>query len=213
MLGLFLVASHGSDEHAFGKDLLFFTCQPMLASPHGARMARTTDLFIRQEIGALRGRYNMRAVGITAFLILVAGALLADDSAPEPTQRADAPYRLFQTQNIFTFLRLDTRTGDVWQLQWSNQGDDHRFIEPITLIPILPGGTRPGRFTLYPTQNIYNFILLDQEDGRAWQIQWNTDPKKRLLLAIWPNDWRAIDAPKPPTSLQPTATPETATPH
>lgn len=31
-----------------------------------------------------------------------------------------------------------------------------------------------GRFTLYPTQNVFTFILLDQIDGRMWQVQWST---------------------------------------
>ncbi|HEV3218228.1 MAG TPA: hypothetical protein VGZ48_00545 [Candidatus Acidoferrales bacterium] len=48
-------------------------------------------------------------------------------------------------------------------------------------------GETPGRFTLYPTENIYNFLLLDQIDGRVWQVQWNWDsPAKRFVLPISP---------------------------
>ena len=78
---------------------------------------------------------------------------LAEDSVPEPTQRADAPYRLFRSKNIYTFLKLDTRTGQVWQLQWSTEPKE-RFIRPINSTP-LADGKESSRFTLYPTQNVY----------------------------------------------------------
>ena len=41
-----------------------------------------------------------------------------------------------------------------------------------------------GRYELYPTQNIYTFILLDTKFGRTYQVQWNTDPKKRFVEQI-----------------------------
>tara|TARA_B110000902_G_scaffold202997_1_gene230645 strand:- start:316 stop:900 length:585 start_codon:yes stop_codon:yes gene_type:complete len=44
---------------------------------------------------------------------------------------------------------------------------------------------RNGRFFLYPTTNIYNFILLDQIDGRTWQVQWNIDKDKRGTWVIY----------------------------
>lgn len=38
-----------------------------------------------------------------------------------------------------------------------------------------------GRFFLYPTTNIYNFILLDQIDGRTWQVQWGKEGERGVL--------------------------------
>ena len=43
---------------------------------------------------------------------------------------------------------------------------------------------KPGRFTLVPTLNIFNFVMLDQEDDRAWQVQWSQDSEKRFIEAI-----------------------------
>jgi hypothetical protein len=40
------------------------------------------------------------------------------------------------------------------------------------------------RFTLYATKNIYNFILLDQLDGKVWQVQWSTEIKNRMIVPI-----------------------------
>jgi hypothetical protein len=42
----------------------------------------------------------------------------------------------------------------------------------------------PGRFTLYPTSNMYTFILLDQVDGGTWQVQWAIEAINRLVLPI-----------------------------
>lgn len=126
-------------------------------------------------------------------------AAATDDVVPEPTQNTEVSYRLFRTQNIFTLLKLDTRTGQVWQLQW-NTDIDKRFILPIFLwgehpCPnVLPPGAvchetatvlrqngRVGRFTLYPTANIFTFVLLDQDTGSSWQVQWG---EHRYLMPI-----------------------------
>jgi hypothetical protein len=99
---------------------------------------------------------------------------------PEPTQNPDAAYRVFRTENVYTLLKLDTRTGQIWQVQWGDE--KHRFTAPISLAILAPVGSseaktvlKPGRFTLCPTPNIHTFLLLDQEDGRTWQIQWGDD--------------------------------------
>ncbi len=111
------------------------------------------------------------------FVLIIAAIIMtsnvtasAADWVTEPTQRTDAPFRLFRSQNIYTLLQLDTRTGQVWQLQWSTT-QSNRFIIPIGE-KVLVQGSKAGRFTLYPTQNIYTFILLDQETGSTWQVQW-----------------------------------------
>jgi hypothetical protein len=115
---------------------------------------------------------------VVATLLLSATPVLAQETIPEPTQRTDAPYRIFRTQNIYMLLKLDTRTGLIWQVQWGDS--EHRFIEPINLKVLAENG-QPGRFSLYPTMNIFTFLLLDQEDGRTWQVQWG---KEHQILAI-----------------------------
>ena len=126
----------------------------------------------------------MRPLPLSLFAIVLscAQAVPADDTVPEPTQRTDAPFRLFRTQNVFDFLKLDTRTGQVWQLQWNAQADQ-RFVNAINMKP-LADKKKAGRFTLYPSSNVFAFILLDQEDGRQWQIQWGLAPDKRIIVEI-----------------------------
>ena len=41
-----------------------------------------------------------------------------------------------------------------------------------------------GRFTLHSTQNIYTFILLDQIEGKMWQVQWSTKLEDRGIIPI-----------------------------
>ena len=41
-----------------------------------------------------------------------------------------------------------------------------------------------GRFGLYPTQNMFTFILLDRNDGRTWQVQWSIEESNRMVLPI-----------------------------
>lgn len=115
-------------------------------------------------------------------LVLPITTYAQTDVVQQPAQRLDAPFRLFSTQNIYTLLKLDTRTGQVWQVQWGTD-DGYTWTAPINALRLF-NGDKAGRFTLYPTQNIYNFILLDQEDGRTWQVQWNLDEKKRMCIPI-----------------------------
>jgi hypothetical protein len=55
----------------------------------------------------------------------------------------------------------------------------------------VPDG-QSGRFTLYPTKNIHTFILLDQETGDAWHVQWGA-AGDRFVLPIAEPPVRAID--------------------
>ena len=92
-------------------------------------------------------------------------------------------YKLYPTSNMWNFLKLDTRNGRIWQVQWSTE-DDKRFETVLSSIFIVPKDEEiDGRFALYPTTNIYNFIMLDQVNGKAYQVQWSFDANNR---GIWP---------------------------
>jgi len=49
--------------------------------------------------------------------------------------------------------------------------------------PIVDSGTI-DRFTIYPTLNIWTFLLLDQVEGNTYQVQWSTDSEKRFVVQI-----------------------------
>ena len=93
-------------------------------------------------------------------------------------------YRLCPTQNMWTFIKLNTRNGLMLQVQYDVNGSN-RFETYLNLAPLISKENEENdRFTLYPTQNIYNFILLDQFDGRLWQVQWSTEIEMRLIIPI-----------------------------
>ena len=93
------------------------------------------------------------------------------------------PFKLYPTENMWTFIKLDTRNGKMWQVQYSVKGEDYRFEVPLNTTALYDG-TAAGRFELYPTQNIYNFILLDRAEGSTWQVQWSSDPESQAVIPI-----------------------------
>ena len=69
-------------------------------------------------------------------------------------------HKLYQTENIYTFLQLDTKTGQIKQVQWSLDSDKEGSVT-INDDDLSYGyGYGSGSFELYPTKNMYQFILL-----------------------------------------------------
>lgn len=94
-------------------------------------------------------------------------------------------FKLYQTKNMWTFIKLDTRNGQMWQVQYSVSEEATRGESILSLSRLAYGKEAVcGRFELYPTDNMYNFILLDQIDGRTWQVQWSFDYMNRGILPI-----------------------------
>ena len=92
-----------------------------------------------------------------------------------------AGYKLFPTGNMWIFLKLDTSKGLVSMVQYGME-DKNRLEAPINYVPLASGDDAiPGRFNLYETQNKWTFILLDEVDGRTWQVQWSTDGKEGIV--------------------------------
>ena len=104
----------------------------------------------------------------------------------EPKQEINdgARYELYSTQNIWTFLKLDTRTGKIWQVQYSlESGKQGEWVlNDRSLTQNSEGGN--GRFELYPTSNIFNFILLDHSNGKTYQVQWSQKEELRMVVPI-----------------------------
>ncbi len=92
-------------------------------------------------------------------------------------------YKLYSTDNIYTLLQLDTATGIVTQVQWSLEAENEGewFINSTILSLDFGAGYKSNTFELYPTKNMYQFILLDKTNGRKWHIQWGMDENKRWI--------------------------------
>jgi hypothetical protein len=129
----------------------------------------------------------MKARLITLVFVLFATTSIAQSTSETLIQNISTDsavtYRLFSTKNIYTFIKLNTRNGQMWQVQWSTK--NNQFETTLSDISrVDKDAEKNGRFFLYPTTNIYNFILLDQIDGRTWQVQWSTEPSERMVIRI-----------------------------
>lgn len=95
-------------------------------------------------------------------------------------------YKMYPTQNINILLKLDTATGRVWMVQYGT-GDNIGLSVPIDDSSLLYSWDtiQAGRFEMYPTQNMYNFILLDTQLGYTYQVQWHTKEKSRMRVRIY----------------------------
>ena len=134
----------------------------------------------------------MQLKSITTLVFVIGSAVLhaqtpaiKPDVTPAKNKVETAQnYQLFPTQNIWTFIKLDTRNGKMWQVQYS-VGEENRMEAVLNSIPLAFGNQElAGRFTLYPTQNIYNFILLDQINGSVYQVQWSMKEENRGVIPI-----------------------------
>ena len=92
---------------------------------------------------------------------------------------------LYKTKNIYTFLKLDTRTGQIWQIHWGTNKNT-RAVYPLSTEK-LSSDTKDGRFALFSTENIYNFVLLDTLDGKTWQVQLSFEEESRFIIPIVPS--------------------------
>tara|TARA_B110000003_G_scaffold105431_1_gene107860 strand:+ start:14 stop:451 length:438 start_codon:yes stop_codon:yes gene_type:complete len=93
-------------------------------------------------------------------------------------------YKLFPTENTWALIKLNTRNGKIWQVHYSISNDFEGEL-PINRYSLVSTEEEVnGRFTLYPTPNMYNFILLDQIDGSTWKVQWHNERDKRFMRPI-----------------------------
>ena len=94
-------------------------------------------------------------------------------------------FQLFPTQNYWTFIKLDTRSGKMWQVHFTikdDGGQGELLLNSLSLVS--KEKEVNGRFTLYPTENMYNFLLLDQIEGDVYQVQWSMEAKNRFIFPI-----------------------------
>ncbi len=94
-------------------------------------------------------------------------------------------FKIYQTENIYQLLKLDTKTGKVYQIQWSLKEEEEMTLTINSKDLRLDDRYGSGCFELYPTKNMYQFILIDKTDGRTWHVQWGTEPSKRWIRKIY----------------------------
>lgn len=129
----------------------------------------------------------MKKTVVLMICAIVTLSCFAQSSSSKPPKYSDNPnatFQLFPTQNMWNFIKLNTQTGEMWQVQYAINDDPKRYSIVMNDIILIDSSDKKvnGRFTLYPTENIYTFLLLDTIDGRVWQVQWSTKPENRGIV-------------------------------
>lgn len=134
----------------------------------------------------------MKKLIITLLILCYFGITNCASATPTETEQSREeqiqffPFKLYPTDNMWTFIKLDTRNGKMWQVQFSIKGAEYRFETSLNTAALATDSIN-GRFELYPTQNMYNFILLDKKEGTTWQVQWSTESENRGIMPIIPS--------------------------
>lgn len=87
---------------------------------------------------------------VIAITNLVAQAQLKKDipnnNAESKQESTTSAYQLFPTQNMYTFIKLDTRNGQMWQVQWNTESKS-RFVTTLSDISLVnKDEEKNGRF-------------------------------------------------------------------
>ena len=104
-------------------------------------------------------------------------------------------FKLYETQNINIHLKLDTKKGNVYMVQReTNEGEAMEVLINIVPIPMLWSSEELanydesenviGRYELYPTQNIWTFLMQDVIGGKTYQVQWSFEKDNRIVFLI-----------------------------
>ncbi|MFL1012269.1 hypothetical protein [Flavisericum labens] len=105
-------------------------------------------------------------------------------------------FKLYPTNNMYNFIKLDTSSGEITIVQWSLDSKkrfEYGYINTAYLDLLDREGIdfswndyeRPiGRFVLQPTTNNWTFILLDTFKGTTYQVQWGFEANERWAKKI-----------------------------
>ena len=106
----------------------------------------------------------MKKIKLLLIFVLISTTLFAQDKSKKDNiqkKQSDATdiYELFPTQNIWTFIKLDTRNGKMWQVHFSVNAEDFEGQLVLNSIPfVLEENEIKGRFTLFKTKSTRSLI-------------------------------------------------------
>lgn len=139
--------------------------------------------FILGSLGGLSAQSNPSVSCVNDSMFSYITALIEDIDMGIYKEQNKSRYKLYPTENIYNLLKLDTQTGRIEQVQWSL--DTSKEFSRTINKEDLSWNAGAGAFELYPTQNMYQFILLDKTNGRTWHVQWGLEDKKRWIRRIY----------------------------
>ncbi|MDR2276159.1 MAG: hypothetical protein LBF27_34965 [Sphingobacterium sp.] len=128
----------------------------------------------------------MKSKLIIPFFLMFVAKSFAQNTPVAPIQinstDSTVVYKLIPTRNLFTFIKLNTRNGQMWQVE-TDKINKNKAVTTLSARSLVSAEEeRNGRFTLYPTINLSDFILFDQIDGRMGQVTWGREKDRKVLL-------------------------------
>ena len=99
-------------------------------------------------------------------------------------------FKYANTVDYYTQVHNDDMK--YWEEEYNSKPDsivsieDKAYWKPSSLEKTLEYRTvaKNGRFKLYPTGNMYNFIMVDVINGKTYQVQWSAKKDSRLVFRI-----------------------------
>ena len=92
-------------------------------------------------------------------------------------------YSISPTIHWSYLIKLNTRNGQIWQIEL-NHKKTNQFEIPATNLPLVEKTNEvDNRFKLFPADH-YNFLLLDQINGKIWQYTWDIRLEKNKISPI-----------------------------
>lgn len=126
--------------------------------------------------------YAILALGFTnqiyaSNVVSESTAILEDDNKSER-------FELYPTENVGIFLRLDKMTGCISLVQWSLESSKEfsMVLNDQNLATLASVG---NCFKLYPTKNMFQFLLLDRSTGNMWHVQWGFKDGENWIKKIY----------------------------
>ena len=152
------------------------------------KVYETTNIYTSLLLDTATGQIWQLQIGLTK-----AGSKKDKDSVDQlktvlsDTEYAESVEEITEDHNGWYDDRMT-----YWEENYNSKPDsivsaeDKAYRKPYTLEQYIEnrGAAQNGRFKLYPTGNMYNFIMVDVIDGRTWQVQWNNSENKRLVIAF-----------------------------
>ena len=90
-----------------------------------------------------------------------------DFPATEYTQDPKANFRLFKTKNMYNFIKLDTRTGQMELVQWSVKGNRMSYKLSDRIFTV----TAERSMLLDPREGIIQISLADLANDETYSIE------------------------------------------
>lgn len=109
--------------------------------------------------------------------------LTFEEQMQENTKELPA-FKMIATENIYILLKWNTRTGEVWMTQYALSDTDAIEHKIPSIINVASENSWNGRFELYPTKNMFNFIMVDTYFGNTYQVQWNSKDENCFVVPI-----------------------------